>query len=597
MKQRLLFLLRLYFTLLFLFVGQKMFFMLFNLTYATGTTFVDALLVLLHGLRLDSVTTCYLLVIPTLFVAVSIFCHDMPLRKALTWYYAPIAVLMTLAFAGDTVLYYFWGAKLDANDLVYAKNPKDLLASVTFWSILLGAAVIGLFIFHYLRRLKHATPERFGKKPRRVWVLVMLPLLALEFLGIRGGVSESTANVSYAYFSPTPYLNHAAINPLFNIVHSMFKSEDLDNEFNFYDDEQLDQLTADAYPQDAAITDTLLNTRRPDILLIIWEGGGSRMMLNDSVAPCYQQLRQEGVFFSNCYANNFRTDRGTVSILNGWPGLPTTSLMKMPDKCRKLPALAKTLQAEGYHTEFYYGGDIDFTNMRCYLNETGFQRVEGDAFFSQAQARCKWGVADQDVLNTAMLPAPQKPCFRAILTLSSHEPWDVEMQRLGDPRQNAFAYTDSCLGAFVAQLRQSPEWQNLLVVIIPDHGVPVADIPTSSDYRVAQIPMLWIGGAVSSPREISVLMNQSDFVATLLAQMGIDARHFTFSRNVLSPAYQNPFALHAYKNGMNYIDSTGVTSFDCVSQQEATNAFEPSPTRLQKTKALLQHIYHVTAGL
>ena len=595
MAKRLIFLLRMYVTLLLIFATQKLVFMVFNCGYAGGTAGWDWLSVLWHGLRLDSVTACYLLIVPAVAVLVSFFWSGMPVRRVLTYYYAVAAPIMALAFAADMVLYRFWGAKLDAADLMYAASPKEMLASVRWYEIVAGALLIGLLVFHYIRRLRHATPERFDSV-RPVWALAMVPLVALQFLGIRGGVGESTANVSYAYFSSTPFLNHSAVNPLFNIVHSLSKSEDLSSMFQFYEKGEMEEITAGMYPHDGTVTDTLLNTERPDILLVIWEGAGSEMMLNDSVAPNFQRWREKGVFFSNCYANSFRTDRGLVALVNGWPGLPTTSLMKMADKGRKLPSLARELQGAGYRTAFYYGGDIDFTNMRGHLSEAGFERVCGQEGYPDAKAMCNWGVADEELLGR--LPEPEgSPWFTALLTLSSHEPWDVPMRRLADERRNAFAYTDSCLGAMLDRLQRMPGWDRLLVVVVADHGVPVDGLSSDKMHLATRIPVLWTGGAVKEPRTLDVLMNQSDVAATLLAQLGLDVNDFTFSRNVLSPLYVDRFAVNAYKNGLYYIDSTGVTSYDCVSLSELDASYPSDARRSQRTQALLQLLYKTTGDL
>lgn len=595
MVKRLLFILRLYVTLLLIFVTQKLVFMLFNLPSAAGTTVGGWAGVLLHGLRLDSVTACYLMVVPVLVVLVSFFWWRMPVRRVLTAYYALAAPLMAIAFAADMVLYRFWGAKMDAADLIYAANPKDMLASLTLPAILLGGALLALLVFHYLRRLRHATPERFDPVHPAASA-VMLAVVALQFVGIRGGLSDSTANVSYAYFSSTPFLNHSAINPLFNITHSLFKTEDLTAQFRFYDDDRLATLTAGAYPADLALSDTLLNTSRPDILLVVWEGAGSAMMLNDSVGPQFVRWSREGVLFSNCYANSFRTDRGLVAIVNGWPGLPTTSLMKKADMGRKLPSMARQLQRAGYTTAFYYGGDIDFTNMRGHLSESGFARVEGQEFFSAASVRANWGVADEELFRLTPL-SPAHPSFTAMLTLSSHEPWDVPFHRLHDPRRNAFAYTDACLGAWLDSLRCTPAWDNLLVVIVADHGVPVDGLAPDSKHQASRIPILWVGGAVKQPRTFDLLMNQSDLAATLLAQLGLADTSFAFSRNVLSPSYRDRFAVNAYKNGLFYIDSTGVTNYDCLALSEPDAAYPSDPRRLQRTQALLQLWYGTTGRL
>lgn len=595
MKQRLFFLIRIYVMLLAVFAGQKVVFMLDNLCYGEGLAFGDWLAVVWHGLRLDSVTACYLMLLPFAAVAVSCFVKKFPLRKVLTPYYIVAALLVTVIFVGDVVLYRFWGAKMDANDLIYAQNPKDMLASVSVWACVGGAVVIGLLTWGLVWLLRRVTDKAL--KGRGGWPSLLLVVVGgLLLLGMRGGTTESTANPSYAYFSPKPFLNHSALNPAFNMFHSLAKGENLAEQFQVFEEEELARLTEGAYRSQGDICDSLLSISHPNILLLVWEGGGSEMVMNDSVGPNISRYAREGVYFSRCYANNFRTDRGLVSILSGWPGLPTTSLMKMSGMGRKLPAIARDLQATGYRTSVVYGGDIDFTNMRGFFSETGFAEVHGSEAFPKTNKLSSWGAPDGYVLRMQEIPM-KSPFFSMVLTLSSHEPWDVPMSRLSDAKQNAYAYTDSCVGAFVEAMKNSPIWDSLLLIIVPDHGIPTAQYSSTADYQVSHIPMIWMGGAVKGPQEVDVLMNQSDFAATLLAQMGMDARRYIFSRNVLSNNYADRFALHAYKNGMNMIDEAGVSTLDCIDMKEIKNDTPSSPERMQKAKALLQLIYYKTGIL
>lgn len=598
MKSRLLYLLKLYITLLLVFIAQKVLFMLVDMGHADGTPLGSCVAVLWHGLKLDSVTACYLLVVPLLVLVASCFLYRMALRRVMKPYYWFVAVLMALVFVADVVLYHFWGAKIDANDLIYAAKPKDMLASVAWWSIPLGVLVIGALCWFFQWLLSRITAEHLSPLRHKWHALLFLPLAGVVFLGMRGSVTQSTANPSYAYFSPHSFCNHAALNPLFNMIHSLFKTEDLEHEFDMLPSDDVESLVAPCFAPDNNITDTLLTTSRPDILLVIWEGAGWDMVMNDSVAPNLMHLAEEGVVFTHCQANNFRTDRGVVSVLNGWQGLPTTSLMKMTDKCRKLPSLASFLSTEGYRTRFVYGGDIDFTNMRCYLRETGFETILGSEDFPDSRRQSNWGAPDAYTLTTGSFDLTS-PSFNVVLTLSSHEPWQVPMRRLADDRKNSFAYTDSCLGVFIDSLRSLPQWERLLVIIVPDHGVPVASGQSTGDPRVAHVPLVWLGGAVRGHREIDLLMNQSDMAATLLAQMGMDASSFILSRNVLSPSFvgRQPFAMHAFKNGCNLIDSDGVTCFDCVNRTSMSVQGTSAADRDRFVRALLQYIYQRTSRL
>ena len=103
-------------------------------------------------------------------------------------------------------------------------------------------------------------------------------------------------------------------------------------------------------------------------------------------------------------------------------------------------------------------------------------------------------------------------------------------------------------------------------MLLPDHGINYKDIDETRQER-NHIPLLWIGGAVKSPKVITQVCNQTDLVATLLGQMGLPHQEFTFSRDVLSQNYKKPFAYHCYNNGFSVVDSTSFTVFDLTSLQ------------------------------
>lgn len=609
MLQRITYIFRLFITLILIFVTQKIVFMLVNVGHADGAPFWSCVASLWHGLRLDIVSACYIIIVPALVMLVSFFFKRFPMRKVLTPYYLLAALLMAAVFIADTVLYFFWTAKLDAGELIYADKPKVMLAGLEWWAVVAMFVVLGLVTWHYTRRMRHATPEAATAPHTRWSSLIFIPLAALIFLGMRGSVTQSTANPSFAYFSEYQFCNHAALNPFFNMSRSAFKTVDFEHEFEILDNSEVEAAVAPCYRFDASITDTLLSTERPDVLLIVWEGGNWDFVMNDSVGSNIMRFAAEGVNFTNCYANSFRTDRGLVSLLSGWMGMPTTSLMKMGDMCRKLPGIAESVAGEGYATRFVFGGDIDYTNMRGYLLETGFATVDGSAHFPKTKNMSSWGAPDNYTLLPSVLGYPHQPFkqsttqalkhFDVILTLSSHEPWVVPMQRLGDVRKNAFAYTDSCVAVLVDSLRTLPEWDNLLIIITPDHGVQMNSSQSLGDPSLAHIPMVWTGGAVRGHRDIDVFMNQSDMVATILAQMHLDASDFIFSRNVLSQSYADgyQYALHSFKNGCNLIDGAGVTRLDCVDLSTTTVEGSDSEHKSFFVKALLQYIYQRTGRL
>jgi phosphoglycerol transferase MdoB-like AlkP superfamily enzyme len=311
--------------------------------------------------------------------------------------------------------------------------------------------------------------------------------------------------------------------------------------------------------------------------------------------PYLNDYCHEGIYFEECYANSWRTDKGLVSILSGYPAFPITSVMKIPEKSRKLPSIARSMAAAGYENSFYYGGDINFTNMRSYVMGTGYQHIRWKADYpSDAQRSSKWGVRDDIMFTSLLTDIKQETApywMKTLMTLSSHEPWDVPTHHLNDEVYNAFNYLDSCLHSFIESLRKTPTWSNTLVVILPDHGYRYKGIDeTTRLYN--HIPMLWLGGAIVSPRRITKICNQSDLAATLLQQLQVSHEDFTFSRDVMSSTYTRQFAYHTYNNGVTVIDSTGFVAYDLDTQNVTASEGSHTEQQLQLARALLQLTSH-----
>ena len=532
MKKRIIYIVSFFFLLLILFVSQKPFFMLYNEMTEKDAGFVDMFQVMRHGMSLDATTAGYLTAFPFLLVFISIWLKKFPLRKLLLPYYIIASLLVAVVFVVDMGLYPFWGFKLDASIFLYLDSPKEAMASVSLGFILVRVLAMLMLTSFYIWLMYKVTPKKLEATRRKVLgTLGMLLVGGVLFIVIRGGVTESTSNVGQVYFSSNQFLNHSAVNPCFSLLSSMGKSKDFASEFNFFEEEKRAEWFEGLYPTtDGDSITSVLDTNRPNILLILMEGFGGAFIeplggLPD-VAPNLNRLSEEGVFFTRCYANSFRTDRGTVSALSGYLGLPTVSIMKVPTKSRTLPAISEELVKAGYQTDFLYGGDINFTNMKSYLLSKGYQKLTADTDFSLAERNSNvWGVND-DITSEWLLEELKKrseadgPWFTTYLTLSSHEPFEVPYNRLEEKIPNAFAYTDDCLGKLIEGLKQTSLWENLLIVCMPDHGFCYPQGTTDRGGEFSHIPMLWLGGAIKEPMKVDKIMNQTDMAATLLGQLG-----------------------------------------------------------------------------
>ena len=596
-------LMRHYLGLVLVFVLQKPLFMAYAGAFHRHYGIMDWLRVMWHGIPIDLSVAGYLTIFPLLLIVIGIWIKSFSVKRIIQVYDVLAALLLSLIFVGDAALYPFWGFKLDASVLFYLRTPKEAVASVSPLMVIIGILVILLVAWMIYRVLVYAL------KPIEIpynKVLIRLPVTVLYillfgplFLAIRGGIRESTMNVGHAYFTSDQFMNHSAVNPGFSLLSSVSKTSDYSKWYDYLEEDRRRELFEGLYDTSLEGTEKLLNTDRPNVLVLVMEGMGGDFVHAISgrpdVTPRLDSLISQGIFFSNCYAGSFRTDRGMVCVMNGHPGLPMTSIMKLPNKSAALPSLPGKLREVGYETYFMYGGDINFTNMNSWLYGTGFKHVTSDADFSHLERKTNaWGVNDDITFSRLLSEIKERKdslWFGGYLSLSSHEPFEVPYHRLDDKICNSFAYTDSCLGAFVDSLRNSPIWDNLLLVITPDHGFRYPPQGFAFDPHVHHIPILWLGGAVKEPKVIDRFTVQPDMAATILAQMGIDFSDFRFSRNVLSDTYKYPFSFYTFSNGLCFIDSTGITLYDDDSGQCLINDPVGSDLRLDRGKAILQTLY------
>lgn len=619
-----------YATFVVLFVLQKPLFLFLEKGSATqpvDNIFTELPAVIWHGLPLDLSMAGYLSVIPG-FLSIAVVWLKRDLVKPIMNIYFIIASLfITCSFLLNASLYPYWKYPLDSTPLFYFfTSPADAIASVSIWQVILSIVIlivltVGIWFTLRMRGEKRQQYSRYaygyggfgsGKRNRfddfdrhrgRTSIILLL-LTGLLFLPIRGGITVSTMNTGQAYFSQNAYLNHSAVNPLFSLFESITHQEDFASQYRFMKDKEADKIFATMTSTSDENTYPLLNEATfkkgtPDILIVIMESFASDIMPSmgsyKDVAVCLDSIAQQSILFTRFYANSFRTDRGMVSILSGYPAQPTTSIMRYPRKTSLLPSIARNLaKYKNYKTTYYYGGDADFCNMRSYLVSQGYQHIISDANFPIEDKLSKWGVPDHILAAKMMedIKAQQnekRPMLRILQTSSSHEPFEVPYHRLKDKRLNAFAYTDSVMGAIVREYRKLPRWKNTLIVFVPDHVGGYKENLNDHDRSRYQIPLILAGGAISRPMKVGIIGSQHDIAATLLGQLGVEHREFTFSKNMMSDATPK-FAFFAVNDAFGIVSEENSLIYDNRAKRIVYDKGEKG-FNLKRGQAYLQKIY------
>ena len=553
---------------------------------------------------LDLSMAGYLTIIPTILIIISQWAkHTLIIKRILRIYFYIIAIFMASAMCLDLALYGYWGFRLDMTPIFYfSTSPSAALASVPLYFFLIGttASIILAIGMGYIlnRAITHYIPstQQTFHKIRNTIVLTII-LISL-FIPIRGGFTVSTMNLSAAYFSQKQELNHAAINPLFSFMYSATHQNNFSSQFRYFESAEADNIYSHFSQSDTSDSIiSLLNNKRPDIYIIILESFSSHLLNSkcdgQPITPHLDTIASQGILFTNFYASGVRTDRGIPAILSGYPAQPTTSIMKYVEKTDNLPSLPRSLKNAGWETAYYYGGDANFTNMHAYLVSSGFETIISDKDFPISERLSKWGTHDHHVFNRCSddisKSTSNKPQLRVIQTSSSHEPFEVPYNRLTNNRANAFAYTDSCLGNFISNLKKLDKWNNALIILSPDHyGSYPLDITNYIDRH--RIPLILTGGAISDTTQITTVGSQTDIAATLLSQLGIDHSEFIFSKDLFNSKAPH-YAFISSPSLFGFIEKDNYVIFNYEANQIVEAQGINNNHTLDKGKAFIQKLY------
>lgn len=540
----------------------------------------EVLLSFTYGLYHDISITGYILMLTGLILSLSI---TIPGKKLKLFFQILYGILMFVSLSiavPNFELFRNWGFHADGTILSYLKTPKEAAASTTASTyILLLGIYIAMFTISFklfnrflIKRLDAIVPTKLKFLP------LILLITASMIIPIRGGLGIAPMNVGFVYHSSNTYANLLAVNPIWNFSYSL-KKLNKNKRLRLITDDEV-QIRFKAMIETQNINqDSLLTSKNPNIVIIVLESFTSAIIEElggrKGVTPNFHTLSDEGVMFTNFYGIGDRTKIGTVGVFSGFPSLPQKPVIEFHSKVQKLPSLCKSLKKEGYNSEFYYGGDLHFASMNSYLSNIGFNNTVSMDDFPGELNTSKWGVHDEFLFDKLYhdIKLEKQAFFKACLTLSSHEPFNVPMETVikGKDENSLFMnsayYTDKCLGDFIAKLKQLPSWDNTLVILLADHGARYVEnfVPSNPDkYR---IPMLWLGGCLKQKGlKIDKYGCQPDLATTLLPQMGIDASDFTIGKNLLNKS-QKGYAYFTYNNGFGFVNDKESLVFDLNSNK------------------------------
>jgi phosphoglycerol transferase MdoB-like AlkP superfamily enzyme len=277
--------------------------------------------------------------------------------------------------------------------------------------------------------------------------------------------------------------------------------------------------------------------------------------------------------FTKCYPSGHLSDMGNASILSGYAASPSVSILMMPNKSASLPMINKPLQAIGYNSNYYFGGQLTYGNIKQYLIQGGFNNVQDETNIENKNYKLqRLGINDADMAQVFLegINKSKQPFLNCWFTISSHSPYDValpykKLTELENPYTNTVMYTDSVLQQFFMNAKKQTWYKNTLFVIVSDHSHISHRNENIMNAEYHRIPLLFYGDVLQKKwmgKKINYTVSQLDVSYTLLESMGLknELAAYNFSKSLLNTSTH--FAPYTYFNGAGLVYDSSVASYD-----------------------------------
>lgn len=459
----------------------------------------------------------------------------------------------------------------------YLSFPKEVFA--TLWNgfrlaLILGVGftiLLGWIIFKLLRAASASAHLWSAKKLFLSWPLVF----ALVFLQIRSTTDHRPANPALFALTGDALVNSLIINSSWSVFDALVsmrneaKSSEIYGEFpreKVFEQVKaapwLKSYTFDSkdYPTLHRQTPAIQREKPLNLVIVLEESLGATFVQSLGglpVTPELEKLKSEGWWFEQLYATGTRSVRGIEAVVSGYAPTPARSVVKLSLAQHNFYTLALGLEEQGYHTEFVYGGEAHFDNMRGFFTGNGFERVVDRGDIKNPVFVGSWGASDEDLFNKSLerlkqLHAEKKPFFSLIFSSSNHEPFEFPDGRidLHDTEKqtvnNAVKYADYALGKFISEAKKQDYWKDTVFLIVADHDNRVYG-DNLVPIKKFHIPGLILGADIQ-PKQITTQASQIDLAPTLLSLMGVTSDHPMIGRDFVLDSESPGRALMQFDN-------------------------------------------------
>ncbi len=549
-----------------LFLIGRFFFYLLYFERFNDISLSESLLTFIYGLRMDTIVICIILVIPTIFLAITPKIFSNFISKFLSIYI--LFFLLIALFIECASFPFFAQYDLRPNYLFieYLEYPQEV-TSLLFKDYKFQFIAVFILIIATIRiysKSKFINFEQVFKQNYISRILILAPILLVLFLGIRSSLGHRPVNISDALYSENRVINEITKNSLHSLGYAYYSNKKAENNISKYgkiDIKEAYKVASLAIGIDykdekkpfyREVKSKLTSKKQKNLVIFIQESMGAQFtgfIGKQNFTPNLDNLAQDYLSFTNLYSNGTRSVRGLAALTSGTLPINGIEVIKRNKSQEGYFTIASLLKPYGYKSSFIYGGEARFDNMKGWYLGNGFDEVIEQKDFTNPIFTSTWGVSDEDLVIKANEKFKSyyenKEKFVSVMFSSSnHMPFELPDGKIEFEKnipktsvENAIKYADFAIGKFFELAKKEDYFKDTVFVVIADHNVRVyGDQIVPID--MFQIPAVIVSSDI--PHQIFTnLTSQSDVLATALDLIGIDLSYPILGNSIFKDNKKN----------------------------------------------------------
>lgn len=323
-------------------------------------------------------------------------------------------------------------------------------------------------------------------------------------------------------------------------------------------DDNLGTLDATAFAQ-------LPLEDRPDVVFIVFEtfrGWNTGLVPHPSLEEGSPKLnailREEALLFPYMHSTGFPSVEGCMGMHLGiWPHFRKIFLSDYGHIRSK--GFPEILREFGYQTHALLGADPSFSNFTPWI-----ERWYGDWEYNPAVHHD--GPLVDRFIERYEDTRGDDPRLMMMWTATTHPPYNVpdsegiDIAHDNEARfQQAVRYSDAHIARLIDYLKEQPEWERTVVIIVGDHAQPTPEQWRMTDsignltpgHTWTMFAMLGGWDKLPSPARHDIDVSHIDIAPTLLSALNIHAPNHFMGRDLaeVDPTSEDPRPIVAFRYG------------------------------------------------